>query len=94
MVKIVKKIKEFYKEILNLYKSKRTIEMILLSLAFILGFLWPLAGVTIYLITKISNKNSEYGKMGILGAIVNIIVYIFQIIVTIANLYIDLFKFI
>ena len=77
MVKIVKKIKEFYKEILNLYKSKRTIEMILLSLAFILGFLWPLAGVTIYLITKISNKNSEYGKMGILGAIVNIIVYIF-----------------
>ncbi len=86
MVKIVKKIKEFYKEILNLYKSKRTIEMILLSLAFILGFLWPLAGVTIYLITKISNKNSEYGKMGILGAIVNIIVYIFQIIVTIANL--------
>ena len=60
--------------------------MILLSLAFILGFLWPLAGVTIYLITKISNKNSEYGKMGILGAIVNIIVYIFQIIVTIANL--------
>ena len=86
MVKIVKKIKEFYKEILNLYKSKRNIEMILLSLAFILGFLWPLAGVTIYLITKISNKNSEYGKMGILGAIVNIIVYIFQIIVTIANL--------
>ena len=86
MVKIVKMIKEFYKEILNLYKSKRTIEMILLSLAFILGFLWPLAGVTIYLITKISNKNSEYGKMGILGAIVNIIVYIFQIIVTIANL--------
>lgn len=86
MVKIVKKIKEFYKEILNLYKSKRTIEMILLSLAFILGFLWPLAGVTIYLITKISNKNSEYGKMGILGAIVNIIAYIFQIIVTIANL--------
>lgn len=86
MVKIVKKIKEFYKEILNLYKSNRTIEMILLSLAFILGFLWPLAGVTIYLITKISNKNSEYGKMGILGAIVNIIVYIFQIIVTIANL--------
>lgn len=86
MVKIVKKIKEFYKEILNLYKSKRTIEMILLSLAFILGFLWPLAGVTIYLITKISKKNSEYGKMGILGAIVNIIVYIFQIIVTIANL--------
>lgn len=86
MVKIVKKIKEFYKEVLNLYKSKRTIEMILLSLAFILGFLWPLAGVTIYLITKISNKNSEYGKMGILGAIVNIIVYIFQIIVTIANL--------
>lgn len=86
MVKIVKKIKEFYKEILNLYKSKRTIEMILLSLAFILGFLWPLAGVTIYLITKISNKNSEYGKMGILGAIVNIIVYIFQIIFTIANL--------
>lgn len=86
MVKIVKKIKDFYKEILNLYKSKRTIEMILLSLAFILGFLWPLAGVTIYLITKISNKNSEYGKMGILGAIVNIIVYIFQIIVTIANL--------
>lgn len=86
MVKIVKKIKEFYKEILNLYKSKRTIELILLSLAFILGFLWPLAGVTIYLITKISNKNSEYGKMGILGAIVNIIVYIFQIIVTIANL--------
>lgn len=86
MVKIVKKIKEFYKEILNLYKSKRTIEMILLSLAFLLGFLWPLAGVTIYLITKISNKNSEYGKMGILGAIVNIIVYIFQIIVTIANL--------
>ena len=86
MVKIVIKIKDFYKEILNLYKSKRTIEMILLSLAFILGFLWPLAGVTIYLITKISNKNSEYGKMGILGAIVNIIVYIFQIIVTIANL--------
>lgn len=86
MVKIVKKIKEFYKEILNLYKSKRTIEMILLSLAFILGFLWPLAGVTIYLITKISNINSEYGKMGILGAIINIIVYIFQIIVTIANL--------
>lgn len=86
MVKIAKKIKEFYKEILNLYKSKRTIEMILLSLAFLLGFLWPLAGVTIYLITKISNKNSEYGKMGILGAIVNIIVYIFQIIVTIANL--------
>lgn len=86
MVKIVKKIKEFYREILNLYKSKRTIEMILLSLAFLLGFLWPLAGVTIYLITKISNKNSEYGKMGILGAIVNIIVYIFQIIVTIANL--------
>ena len=86
MVKIVKKIKEFYKEILNLYKSKRTIEMILLSLAFLLGFLWPLAGVTIYLIPKISNKNSEYGKMGILGAIVNIIVYIFQIIVTIANL--------
>lgn len=86
MVKIVKKIKEFYKEILNLYKSKRTIEMILLSLAFLLGFLWPLAGVTIYLITKISNKNSEYGKMGILGAIVNIIVYIFQIIFTIANL--------
>lgn len=86
MVKIVKKIKEFYKEILNLYKSKRTIEMILLSLAFLLGFLWPLAGVTIYLITKISNKNSEYGKMGILGAIVNIIVYIFQIIVTIVNL--------
>lgn len=86
MVKIVKKIKEFYKEVLNLYKSKRTIEMILLSLAFILGFLWPLAGVTIYLITKISNKNSEYGKMGILGAIVNIIVYIVQIIVTIANL--------
>ncbi len=86
MVKIVKKIKEFYKEILNLYKSKRTIEMILLSLAFLLGFLWPLAGVTIYLITKISNKNSEYGKIGILGAIVNIIVYIFQIIVTIANL--------
>ena len=86
MVKIVKKINDFYKEILNLYKSKRTIEMILLSLAFILGFLWPLAGVTIYLITKISNKNSEYGKMGILGAIVNIIVYIFQIIVTIANL--------
>lgn len=86
MVKIVKKIKEFYKEILNLYKSKRTIEMILLSLAFLLGFLWPLAGVTIYLITKISNKNSEYGKIGILGAIVNIVVYIFQIIVTIANL--------
>lgn len=86
MVKIVKKIKEFYKEILNLYKSKRTIEMILLSLAFILGFLWPLAGVTIYIITKISNINSEYGKMGILGAIINIIVYIFQIIVTIANL--------
>ena len=86
MVKIVKKIKEFYREILNLYKSKRTIEMILLSLAFLLGFLWPLAGVTIYLITKISNKNSEYGKMGILGAIVNIIVYIFQIIFTIANL--------
>lgn len=86
MVKIAKKIKEFYKEILNLYKSKRTIEMILLSLAFLLGFLWPLAGVTIYLITKISNKNSEYGKMGILGAIVNIIIYIFQIIVTIANL--------
>ena len=86
MVKIAKKIKEFYKEILNLYKSKRTIEMILLSLAFLLGFLWPLAGVTIYLITKISNKNSEYGKIGILGAIVNIIVYIFQIIVTIANL--------
>ena len=86
MVKIVKKIKEFYKEILNLYKSKRTIEMILLSLAFLLGFLWLLAGVTIYLITKISNKNSEYGKMGILGAIVNIIVYIFQIIFTIANL--------
>lgn len=86
MVKIVKKIKEFYKEILNLYKSKRTIDMILLSLAFLLGFLWPLAGVTIYLITKISNKNSEYGKIGILGAIVNIIVYIFQIIVTIANL--------
>lgn len=56
MVKIAKKIKEFYKEILNLYKSKRTIEMILLSLAFLLGFLWPLAGVTIYLITKISNK--------------------------------------
>ena len=77
MVKIVKKIKEFYKEILNLYKSKGTIEMILLSLAFLLGFLWPLAGVTIYLITKISNKNSEYGKMGILGAIVNIIVYIY-----------------
>lgn len=86
MVKIAKKIKDFYKEILNLYKSKRTIEMILLSLAFLLGFLWPLAGVTIYLITKISNKNSEYGKMGILGAIVNIIIYIFQIIVTIANL--------
>lgn len=86
MVKIIDKIKKCYKEILNLYKSKTTFEMILLSLSFLLGFLWPIAGVTIYLITKISNNNIEYGKLGILGAIVNLFVYLLQIIVTIVSL--------
>lgn len=86
MVKIINKLKSFYRGILELYKNKNTLGMILLSLSFLLGFLWPIAGVTIYLITKISNNNREYGKMCVLGAIVNIIVYIFQIIVTIANL--------
>ncbi len=85
MVKIMNKFKSFYRGILELYKNKSTLGMILLSLSFLLGFLWPIAGVTIYLITKISNNNREYGKMGILGATINIFVYILQIIVTIAK---------
>ncbi len=52
-----------------------------MSASLLLGLLWPVAGLVVYLIGRFGNKSVlDYGKVGLFGAAVNYLLYFIQII--------------
>ena len=85
MKKIIGFFKNVYQWLLNLFLHKSNKELVLMSASLLLGLLWPVAGLVLFLIGKfVNDKFLDYGKAGLFGAAVNYLLYFVQIILRIA----------
>ncbi len=65
---------------MGFYSGRSWQEMMMLSILFLLGFLWPLIGTVVYLFVRFRKESLRpYGVMALSGTILNLVMYLIQI---------------
>ncbi len=81
---LMQNLNQWFGKLLAIYKEKTIWEMILLSAFMLVGFFWPLAGLVVFIFGQICCRYQSYGKLAILGAVLNIVMYLTQILLRLA----------
>lgn len=81
---LIQKLNQWFEKLLAIYKGKTIRQMILLSAFMLAGFFWPLAGLAVFLFGQVRRRYQSYGKLAMLGAVLNVVMYLIQIFLKLA----------
>lgn len=81
---LMRKLNQWFEKLLAIYKGKTVWQMILLSAFMLVGLFWPLAGLAIFIFGQIRRRYQSYGKLAMLGAVLNVVMYLIQILLKLA----------
>ena len=84
MKKILGMLAEAHRKVFGAFQGKSTQQLILMSLAFLVGLMWPLGGLLILIGSLFYKQVKDYGTIAITGAVINYVLYFVQVALRIA----------